>query len=241
VERYLVMADLGLTPPVICHGQLESGLPVIVQLCITGRRPSRADYRQRLTEVAELVSIMHNNPHSRGFLQSAPSNLYKDAGIRALDRLSQTWKGHKSQVPLVAESVDESLDFLADQVNQFSGEGLVASHGDICNANWLFAQDGKIYVLDFESMSLDDPAFDLGALLWWYYPPELRESFLNIAGYPYDEEFKARMRVRMAMHCLSILLPRAGSFDGFDAETFGEALSDFRAILEGKENPQGYE
>jgi hypothetical protein len=44
----------------------------------------------------------------------------------------------------------------------------------------------------------------------------------------------------MAMHCLSILLPREGSFDEFESENFDRSLSDFRAILEGKENPQGY-
>ena len=234
------MAAIGLTPSVILHGQLESGLPVIVQFCIPGHKPAGADYREHMNEVARLVHTMHNDSRIKEVLQAAPSNSYRDAGLRALDRLRQTWERHKRQVPMFAGFVDQSLDFLAGQVEQFSGEGLVASHGDICNANWLFAQDGKIYVLDFESMSLDDPAFDLGALLWWYYPPELRESFLNIAGYPYDEEFKDRMRVRMAMHCLSILLPRERSFEEFDPENFDRSLSDFRAILEGKENLQGY-
>ena len=119
-------------------------------------------------------------------------------------------------------------------------DGLVCSHNDICNANWLFADDGNIYIVDFESMFMDDPAFDLGALLWWYYPPELRGRFLEIAGYRYDDEFKFRMRVRMALHCLSITLPRDGSFDRFNPERYEEALVDFRAIMDGRENPQGY-
>jgi hypothetical protein len=48
------------------------------------------------------------------------------------------------------------------------------------------------------------------------------------------------MQVRMAMHCLNITLPREGSFDRFDPGHYDEALDDFRAILNGKENPQGY-
>jgi hypothetical protein len=87
---------------------------------------------------------------------------------------------------------------------------------------------------------MDDPACDLGALLWWYYPPDLRGSFLDIAGYPGDQEFNLRMRVRMALHCLSITLPREQSFDRFNPERYHEALEDFRAIVDGKENPQGY-
>jgi hypothetical protein len=49
------------------------------------------------------------------------------------------------------------------------------------------------------------------------------------------------MHVRMALHCLSITLPREGSFDRFRAEHYGEALIDFRAIMDGRENPQGYD
>ena len=89
-------------------------------------------------------------------------------------------------------------------------------------------------------MSMDDPALDMGALLWWYYPPELRQRFLGIAGYRYDDEFKFRMRIRMAMHCLDITLPRERSFDSFDPNTYHESLTDFRAILNGEENPEGY-
>jgi hypothetical protein len=35
-------------------------------------------------------------------------------------------------------------------------------------------------------------------------------------------------------------LPRKGSFDSFKPKHFHEELDDFRAILAGRENPQGY-
>ncbi len=241
VERYLVMAEIGLTPPVILYGQLEGGLPVIVQSFVKGQAPSRSEYRERLTEVAEIIQTMHTSPRLKGILRTTPSNSYQDAGLRALGRLRQKWERYKAQVPAVAGFVEDCLEQLTQQVHRFSGEGLVASHGDICNANWLFALDGKIYLIDFDLMSMEDPALDMGALLWWYYPPELRRQFLDIAGYRYDEEFKFRMQVRMAMHCLDITLPRESSFDTFDSETFGDSLQDFKAALDGKENPEGYD
>ena len=123
----------------------------------------------------------------------------------------------------------------------FQGTGLVASHNDICNANWLISTDEQLYLVDLEFMSLDDPALDIGATLWWYYPPKLREDFLIKTGYINDTTFESRMRVRMMMHCLSITLPREQSFDEFDPASFAESLTDFRAILAGKENPKGYE
>lgn len=240
VERYLAMAEIGLTPPVLVYGQLDRGLSVIVQPFIAGRTPSRLDYRNQLIEVAGLIRKMHCYQRVKEILPPASSNLHKDAGLRALKRLRQKWERYKTQVPRVAEFVDSSFEYLAVQVNLFSGEGLVLSHSDICNANWLFSSEGNIYLLDFESMSMDDPALDMGALLWWYYPPEVRQHFLDVAGYPYNDEFKFRMRIRMAMHCLDITLPRERSFDSFDPSTYNESLNDFRAILNGEENPEGY-
>ena len=122
--------------------------------------------------MATLIRKMHHDTRLREMLPPAPSGLHKDAGLRALNFLRKRWQHHRAQVANVAEFVDRSLDELESQIGQFSMEGLVASHNDICNANWLFAEDGNIYIVDFESMSMDDPAFDLGALLWWYYPPE---------------------------------------------------------------------
>ena len=240
VERYLAMADIGLTPSVILHGQLASGETIIVQSFIEGKRPSRKDYRERMSAVAGMIRELHNSPRVMGTLSAAPSNLYQDAGLRALDRLRQKWERHKAQVPSSAGFVEESLDQLERQVTQFTGEGLVASHGDICNANWIFVSDGKIHLIDFDMMKMDDPAADLGALLWWYYPPDLRESFLEMAGHRYDDGFKLRTQVRMVMHCLDILLPRENSLDQFKPESFGESLQDFKAVYEGKENPEGY-
>ena len=240
LERYLVMAEIGLAPPVLSFGHLESGLSVLVQPFVEGRTPSQTDFQHEWQRVAALVRRMHHDPRLSSILEPSSSNSHKESGLRAMNRLRQKWERYKVQVPEVAPFVEKSLDELERQIHRFSTAGLVASHNDICNANWLLASDRNIYVLDFESMSMDDPAFDLGALLWWYYPPRLRKPFLEIAGYSYDQEFRYRMRVRMALHCFSITLPREASFDRFNSDNYEEALTDFRAILQGRENPQGY-
>lgn len=241
VERYLAMAGIDLTPPVLSAGQLESGTSVLVQPYIAGRMPSRADFQSQLERVAALIHTMHNDPRVRRGLPPVCSNLHQDAGQQAWYHLLQRWERYKPQFPDVSAYVDSSLAKLALEIRQVTTEGLAASHNDICNGNWLFSSDGKIYLIDLDAMSLDDPALDMGALLWWYYPPEMRRPFLEIAGYPYDDEFRLRMRVRMAMHCLHILLPREQSFDSFQPDLFPGSLRDFRAILAGEENPEGYE
>jgi hypothetical protein len=240
-DRYLAVASLGLTPPVLASGLLPDGTSILVQSYIPGKNPARRDYREHLEQFASAIGKVHHSPAVQQVLPEVPFNLYSSAGLEALGCLQQKWEWYRSQVPQVAGFVDESLAHLSQQVMAFQGSGLVASHNDICNANWLISSDGELYLIDLDSMTLDDPALDIGATLWWYYPPELRNRFLTTLGCLGDPSFTTRMQVRMAMHCLNILLPRPGSFDEFEPGSFAESLTDFRAILAGQENPQGYD
>jgi thiamine kinase-like enzyme len=240
IARYQVMASLGLTPATIVSGYLENGISILVQPYVKGRHPSWQDFRHYLPRIAAVVNKTHHSQALRGTLPTSSSETYKDVGLEAVRRIQHKWEMYRARVPRVANEVDESLDHLQQEMRGFVGAGLVSSHNDICNGNWLITSDGKVYLVDLEAMSLDDPAHDMGSLLWWYYPPESRLGFLEIAGYQYDETFRNRMRVRMALHCLDILLPRTGSFDRFDAARFAERLIDFRAVVAGRQNPQGY-
>jgi thiamine kinase-like enzyme len=239
--KYQAMASIGLTPQVLAVGSLEDDTSIIVQAYIAGRKPSRRDYHIHLEQFASAINKAHHSPEVKQVLPKVSSDLYSVIGLESLARIQRRWERYKAQVPEVADFIDESLVVLRQQVMDFQGTGLVASHNDICNANWLISPDGQLYLIDLESMSLDDPAVDIGATLWWYYPSELRQRFLIIVGPANDEPFESRMRVRMAMHCLSITLPREQSFDRFDPALFAESLTDFRAILAGGENPEGYE
>jgi thiamine kinase-like enzyme len=173
-------------------------------------------------------------------LPQVVSEKYDYVGVTALERLEKKWLRYRSFVPSVADEIESVMLRLKNEIKKLTGAGLVASHHDICNANWLITPAGKIYLVDLEAMTRDDPAHDLGSLLWWYYPPELRAEFLSIIGYSYDADFKHRMQVRMTMHCLDILLPRPNSYDRFDADLFLKHLGDFRAVSQGKQNPHGY-
>lgn len=240
VARYEVMASLGLTPPVVASGCLEDNTSILVQPYVEGRRPSWPDFRHYLPNIAAVVNATHHSQALRAVLPARTSETYKDVGLAAAGRVRRRWELYRNQVPKVVSEIDETLDDLEREMQGFVGAGLVSSHNDICNGNWLITADDKVYLVDLEAMSLDDPAHDMGSLLWWYYPPETRLALLEIAGYRYDAAFRNRMRVRMALHCLDILLPRAGSFDKFDAASFVEELTDFRAVAAGRENPQGY-
>lgn len=240
ISRYEAMASIGLTPRVLAAGALADGTSIVVQPYIAGRSLTRKDYRDHLEQIADVIHSTHHSAEVKAVLPRVSSDLYRARALESLEHLQQKWERYRSQVPNVADFVDESLEYLRKQVNDFQGSGLVASHNDICNANWLISSAGPLYLIDLESMGLDDPTVDVGATLWWYYPPELRRQFLILTGYPDDVMFRTRMRVRMAMHCLNIILPRPQSFDRFDSASFATSLTDFRAVLAGRENPQRY-
>ena len=240
IERHLVMEDLGLSPPLVTAGTLFDGTSILVQEYVEGRMPTRQDFHDHLRTFASHLGVTHQSERLRKVLPKRRSVLYKDVGLEALEEVTRRWEQHKGEVPESVAYVDEKIRYLKEVTGQLEGGGLVCSHNDPCNGNCLLAVDGRIYLLDYESMALDDPAVDLGAILWWYYPLEMRMDFIEIAGYQDGDAFRERMRIRMAIHCLHILLPRPDSLDRFRIERFIDGLVDFRAVVEGKENPQGY-
>ncbi len=241
IANYQVMAALGLTPPVLAADKLEDGTPVLVQLYIECKTPSRADFRLHLAEFASAIRTMQHCAQLREVLPEAGSEQHCDLASQALKQLRIKWDRYKPQLPGCIEEVEEKLNQLEQKIDTLESSGVVAAHKDICNANWLITADGRIYLVDLDSMAMDDPACDLGAILWWYYPPDIRPHFLHAAGYINSEQFQTRMRLRMSLHCLDIMLPREGSYDQLDVENFEQCLQDFRAIIAGRENPQGYD
>ncbi len=241
VNRVVALSQIGLTPQVLAEGSLEDGTSILVQPFIDGRKPSRKDYHEHLERIAAAVRTMHDNSHLAKTLPQPPGQSYSEAALAAIAYARQRWSIYRPQVAEVAAFVDDSLDYLEAQARRLSGSGLVASHNDLCNSNMLLTRSGKLYIVDLDMMSLDDPADDVGTLLWWYYPPHMRQRFLEIAGYAEDSGLQSRIRVRVPLHLLRITLPRQGSFDAWNPASYAQALEDFLAAMEGRENPQGYE
>jgi thiamine kinase-like enzyme len=240
VANYEAMASLGLSPQVITAGSLADGTSILVQPFLQGRIPNRQDFHHLLEQIARMIGRMHHSDLMRNTLPAPSSEQYGQLGLQFLSQVKQRWDRFKALVPAQVTWVDEKIAWLADQLRELQGSGTVASHNDICNANWIITPEEQIYIIDLDAMSIDDPAADLGAILWWYYPPGLRKSFIEHAGYSFDEPLQHRMRLRMVIHCLHIIIPRDQSYDQFIPAHFPQALADFKAVVCGKDNPQGY-
>ena len=241
VHRYEILASAGLTPDVLSAGHLEGGATIMVQTYVPGKPPTSKDLQFHLEQVARILRKVHHNSNLQRTLLPCRSEGYRNAAFNALALLRNQWEPCQHQAGDAAILVEKSLDRIAEIIGQISGQGLVACHNDICNSNWILAPDGQLFLIDLESMSLGDPACDVGALLWWYYPSIMRGRFLKASGYPIDRGFLLRMQVNHAMHSLRISLPRASSFDTFVHSSFATSLANLKAVLANKENPQGYD
>jgi len=134
----------------------------LVQEHISGRIPSRSDFQKKLAIFAQIIRDTHQSEHVIRILPERDIESYSQAGLDIIECISRRWKKFRSQVPSVVEYVEEKIEYLKAEVTKFSGSGLVASHNDVCNGNWLIADDGTVYLLDYEGMSLD--AFQDGLL-----------------------------------------------------------------------------
>ncbi|MFK7800826.1 MAG: phosphotransferase family protein [Anaerolineae bacterium] len=234
------MAAAQLTPPILATHTLPSGQSLLIQQKVDGQTPSRQDFQTHLKTFAAVLHQTHQNEDLKKLLLPNEPHSHKYLAQTAFNHVAGKWRDYRPQLHDLADKVDRELARLREEIKTIEGEGVVASHNDSCNDNWLITGANEVFLIDLDSMTLDDPAVDLGALLWWYYPPEMRGRFLVQMGYQYDDQLKKRMRIRMSIHCLNILLPRENSFDQFDPNGFASQIVDFFAVANGNKNPQGY-
>lgn len=240
IAVYEIAAALGITPPIVASGLVADDATILVQQFIRGTPPVWSTFQNRLSDFAAIINTLHHAPSMRQAASQTQDTLAKTA-TRAVQHVIGRWQRYREQVPQLAGEVDMLLSKLASELSGLDEAAPVASHNDLNMSNWIVAESGALHLLDFDMLTLDDPAQDMGMLLWWYYPPALRSRFLELAGHEDSDVFRERMRLRMTLHSLSILLPREDSFDQFDGTRFAQRFGDVRAVYAGKENPRGYD
>src|SRR5262245_11708611 len=85
IKRYLAMAEIGLTPPILAHGELVSGPSVMIQQLIDGKRPSSKDFCGQWERIVPLVHKMHNHIRAKEVLQTVSSIRCIDEGLQSLN------------------------------------------------------------------------------------------------------------------------------------------------------------
>lgn len=79
-------------------------------------------------------------------------------------------------------------------MNEIKTDEWAVCHGDMNHNNWMLTEDNELFLIDWESALIGDPAFDIGPLLYWYVPEKEWENWLKIYGMDLTENVKLRLR-----------------------------------------------
>ncbi|WP_347300445.1 phosphotransferase family protein [Dolosigranulum savutiense] len=75
-------------------------------------------------------------------------------------------------------------------------------HGDASHKNWLLSDEQELYLVDWDSVVLADPAFDIGQYMARYYPQIDTTQWL----YAYDKQLTESFRKRIDWYRLMVSL-----------------------------------
>ena len=102
----------------------------------------------------------------RPFARPASADVVFDPASRAIDWLRDRSFGSHTDVWRKVVAAMERVAANADVLERaFSGQVDALSHNDLAGGNILTGADGKVALLDFESVGVTPAGFDLGSLL----------------------------------------------------------------------------
>jgi|GEM_PF-110798 len=182
-----VLSAEGLVPKLVWTKRMENGDVITAQDWLEGRE-LRADEMQG-EEVAELLNRIHSSQellHMLLRLGKKPVNP-DERFMRIKERLMA------EQAGLKYKGIDEALSFLDRLMPSVRNREHVVCHGDLNHHNIIRADDGKIYLIDWDNAMIADPAADIGMLLRWYIPVQDWASWLKTYGIAKEEKLLPRM------------------------------------------------
>jgi aminoglycoside phosphotransferase (APT) family kinase protein len=162
------LAEIGIAPPVVAAGEWR-GRPFLVQEWITAESPDRPWLRAHAPAVVALMRAYHTDaPLRDALLPTCPgtfaAHLARElGGIESALSTATAPEFHQSPVR-------PAIRRLFARARDLPGGPLVPTHGDPNPANLLIAP-GRIYLVDWDAVTLSDPLRDLSLYLWWFLPP----------------------------------------------------------------------
>jgi hypothetical protein len=226
------VAELGIAPAVVANGSYQ-GRPYVVQEYLHGTHPDRKWISLHLPRLAALIQKYHRDPVLATLLAKGPSLGYAEHISTGLGDMAALI----AQLPESPHKAELShlLAELSEQARSFDPVGLVPAHADPNYHNFLLVGE-RVYLLDWEGVTLSDPLRDVGPLLWWYAPQQKWPEFFAAYSTEMDEQIERKVYWWAARQSCWVALWFAGRGLLEQAAPF---MLDFEAALRGRANPHG--
>ncbi|MHC9536979.1 phosphotransferase family protein [Dellaglioa sp. BT-FLS60] len=152
----------GITPKLIWTKRISSGDTITAQEWLNGRNLNSDEMDQKM--VPELLSKIHRSKQLKNMLSQVGGEVITPSGLLAnyFDDLSDDLKKN----PLLADMFQQ----LNEHQPKLSMDEYTVCHGDLNHRNWLRSDTNQLYLVDWESAKIADPAMDLSLIMSEYIP-----------------------------------------------------------------------
>lgn len=174
-----------ITPRMLWMKRMPTGDVLTAQEWIEGRILTRDEMHQPM--VAQMVKKFHQSMMLRSMFDKVAGEIYSPR--RLLKKIQRELNPDLAQNEIVKEAFFE-LDSTKHQL--ITVEQTVC-HADLNRNNWLMSNDGEIFLVDWDSAMLADPAIDLSAILTRYVPHSNWINWLQAYGANTTPELQFRI------------------------------------------------
>lgn len=169
-----VLSAEGIVPKLIWTKRSESGDVFTAQKWIKGRKLEPNDMSGE--DVAKLLKKIHRSKPLLSMMKRLGKTPFSP-------EILLTQLQSKLNANLIKEfAISKTIRYLEQHVPEIRPNNWAVCHGDMNHNNWMITDENELFLIDWESAIIGDPAFDLGPLLYWYVPEDEWENWLNNYG-----------------------------------------------------------
>ena len=151
-----------ITPRLVWTKRMTSGDTLTAQEWMNGRTLHRNEMSE--AQVARLLYRVHHSKLLKKMWMQVGGPVFTPQDF--LDQCFMNLETDLRNHPLI----QKVLSTLKDDQPSLGKSAYEICHGDLNHKNWLLSDTNKLYLVDWDSAKLADPAFDLSMLMCQYVP-----------------------------------------------------------------------
>ncbi|WP_407926436.1 phosphotransferase [Aquibacillus kalidii] len=182
-----VLSAQGIVPKLVWTKRLENGDVVTAQQWLDGKELNPEEMQH--PKVAKLLSKIHHSSELLDMLlRIGKKPLRPDEVLFKVKNKVRFNEGTAAQIEVL-----QAIRYLERMLPYVYVEKQVVCHCDMNHNNWLLSQTGQLYLIDWDSAKVGDPAVDIGMVLHSYIPEEEWDNWLESYGIVRDDNLMLRM------------------------------------------------
>ncbi|WP_018921772.1 phosphotransferase family protein [Salsuginibacillus kocurii] len=216
-----VLSAEGIVPKLLWTKRLENGDVITAQQWVYGRELKSSEMNR--TDVAQLLSKIHRSSELLDMFKRIGNTPLTPEWI--IEDLQNQLFHLSSSHPLL----QRALAYLSKYRELVQPPRMVVCHCDINHNNWMVSQAHNLYLIDWDSATVADPALDLGLLLYWYIPEAEWDEWLHDYGLPMEENLFFRMHWYVISQTLHSIIWHLNRNEAEEADAW---LNDLQQLID---------